>query len=75
MLEEEAPAPISKSATGGILAESLPSSAQHAESEVVDAPEVEVPDPEVMARADSGHKAKTTMPRIAAGGRCRPKWP
>jgi len=26
------------------------------------------PDPEVVERADSGHQAKTTMPRIAAGG-------
>jgi DNA segregation ATPase FtsK/SpoIIIE, S-DNA-T family len=41
-------------ATGGILAESL------AGAEVA-------PDPEVTQRADSDHKAKTTMPRIAGG--------
>jgi S-DNA-T family DNA segregation ATPase FtsK/SpoIIIE len=41
-------------ATGGILAESLPG---------VDA----AVDPEVTHRADSDHKAKTTMPRIAGG--------
>ncbi|HET6176414.1 MAG TPA: DNA translocase FtsK [Candidatus Sulfotelmatobacter sp.] len=54
MLEEEAPK--SAPATGGILAESLAPAAS---------PES---DPEVTERADSGHKAKTTMPRIAAGG-------
>jgi S-DNA-T family DNA segregation ATPase FtsK/SpoIIIE len=42
-------------ATGGILPESLTT---------VEA----VVDPEVTQRADSDHKAKTTMPRIAAGG-------
>jgi DNA segregation ATPase FtsK/SpoIIIE, S-DNA-T family len=41
--------------TGGILPDSL--------AEVEDAV-----DPEVMQRGDSDHKAKTTMPRIAAGG-------
>jgi S-DNA-T family DNA segregation ATPase FtsK/SpoIIIE len=58
MMEEEAPKPA---ATGGILAESL--------AEVsADAPaDPEVVDVEVMQRADSGHKAKTTMPRIAGG--------
>jgi S-DNA-T family DNA segregation ATPase FtsK/SpoIIIE len=40
--------------TGGILRESL------VEAE-------DVPDPEVTQRADSDHKAKTTMPRIAGG--------
>jgi S-DNA-T family DNA segregation ATPase FtsK/SpoIIIE len=41
-------------ATGGILPESVPG--------------IEDPgDPEVMQRADSDHKAKTTMPRIAGG--------
>ncbi len=39
-------------ATGGILAESLPEP---------------TPDPEVTQRADSDHKAKTTLPRIAGG--------
>jgi S-DNA-T family DNA segregation ATPase FtsK/SpoIIIE len=39
-------------ATGGILAESLPQGAA---------------DPEVTQRADSDHKAKTTMPKIAGG--------
>jgi S-DNA-T family DNA segregation ATPase FtsK/SpoIIIE len=48
----------SSTATGGILAESLTPTA-------TSEPTV---DPEVTARADSGHKAKTTMPRIAAGG-------
>jgi len=54
MLEEEAPKP----ATGGILAEPL---AMEAAAELAT-------DPEVTERADSGNKAKTTMPRIAAGG-------
>jgi S-DNA-T family DNA segregation ATPase FtsK/SpoIIIE len=56
MMEEEAPKSEPKSAaTGGILAEPLP------------AP-VSAADPEVTERGDSGNKAKTTMPRIAAGG-------
>ena len=56
MMEEEAPKPASKSAaTGGILAEPLPQT-------------VSAADPEVTERGDSGNKAKTTMPRIAAGG-------
>jgi len=56
MMEEEAPQPPSKSAaTGGILAEPLPAPASAV-------------DPEVTERGDSGNKAKTTMPRIAAGG-------
>ena len=56
MAEEEAvqPAP----ATGGILPESL----------AMNTAEESTADPEVTERADSGHKAKTTMPRIAAGG-------
>jgi DNA segregation ATPase FtsK/SpoIIIE, S-DNA-T family len=44
-----------RAATGGILAEPITGT----ESSV---------DPEVTQRADSDHKAKTTMPRIAAGG-------
>src|SRR5579871_605453 len=52
-----ADAPV-RPATRGILAESL------SPEPAVDA---EVPDPEVTERADSGHKAKTTMPRIAGG--------
>jgi S-DNA-T family DNA segregation ATPase FtsK/SpoIIIE len=52
MLQEEAPKALA--ATGGILAEPL-------------AAEL-MADPEVTARGDSGNKAKTTMPRIAAGG-------
>ena len=56
--EEEAAQPQAKAATGGILAESLPPSA----------PSEPATDPEVTDRADSGQKAKTTMPRIAAGG-------
>ena len=59
MAEEEAPKtePKSAAATGGILAEPL---ATNATTE-------SVADPEVTERADSGNKAKTTMPRIAGG--------
>jgi DNA segregation ATPase FtsK/SpoIIIE, S-DNA-T family len=60
MLEEDAPRSETKSAIGGILAEPL------ATSEATESPAD--PEVEVTARADSGHKAKTTMPRIAAGG-------
>ena len=56
--EEAVRAPAAKSPTGGILREPLPSA--DAEEQAVD--------PEVTERADSGQKAKTTMPRIAAGG-------
>ena len=56
MLDEEAQAPA-RSTTGGILAETLPTSS-------VIAPVVV---PEVTERADSSNKAKTTMPRIAGG--------
>ncbi|MGZ5228330.1 MAG: DNA translocase FtsK 4TM domain-containing protein, partial [Burkholderiales bacterium] len=54
MAEEEAPRSVQ--ATGGILPEpqAMESSAEAA-------------DPEVTERADSSHKAKTTMPRIAGG--------
>ncbi len=52
MAEEETPG---KSSTGGILPESMPN-----------LPETAV-EPEVTDRADSGSKAKTTMPRIAGG--------
>ena len=55
LAEEEAAAPKAPPATGGILAEPL-------------APSEPAADPEVTERADSSHKAKTTMPRIAAGG-------
>ncbi len=59
MAEEEATkAPAAKSATGGILPDSLPPPSASVESGV---------DPEVTERADSGQKAKTTMPRIAGG--------
>ncbi len=58
MMEEEAPK--SAPSTGGILSDSLASVSSEAEAD----PEV---DPQVMARADSSHKAKTTMPRIAGG--------
>ncbi|HYM77814.1 MAG TPA: DNA translocase FtsK [Candidatus Dormibacteraeota bacterium] len=58
LAEEESTGAPAKSATGGILPESLPAS-DTAESAA---------DPEVTERADSSHKAKTTMPRIAAGG-------
>ena len=36
--------------------------------EVHEQPELETPAPEVTERADNGHKPKTTLPRIAAGG-------
>ena len=54
MAEEEVAKAPTKSTTGGILPESLP-------------PALDVADPEVTERADSGQKAKTTMPRIAGG--------
>ncbi len=55
MMEEEAPA--TKTAAGGILMEAItPQTTAEAEA-----------DPEVTERADSGNKAKTTMPRIAGG--------
>jgi S-DNA-T family DNA segregation ATPase FtsK/SpoIIIE len=57
MLAEEEPVKATaKAQTGGILPESLPPR------------EGEAADPEVTERGDSGQKAKTTMPRIAAGG-------
>ncbi len=58
--EENARKPAAQTApaSGGVLAEP-----------VATAPSTEAPaDPEVAERGDSGHKAKTTMPRIAAGG-------
>jgi S-DNA-T family DNA segregation ATPase FtsK/SpoIIIE len=55
MAEEEAPK--SAQSIGGILPEPLTMNAVEASA-----------DPEVSERGDSGHKAKTTMPRIAAGG-------
>jgi len=54
LAEEEAVKTTAKSVTGGIL-EEPPSSQEITE------------DPEVTERADSGPKAKTTMPRIAGG--------
>src|SRR5438132_4022386 len=36
--------------------------------EVQEQPQPEAPSPEVTERADNGHKPKTTLPRIAAGG-------
>jgi DNA segregation ATPase FtsK/SpoIIIE, S-DNA-T family len=58
MMEDEAPKSEAKSAAamGGILAEPLAANASSAAT-----------DPEVTERADSGNKAKTTMPRIAGG--------
>src|SRR5207237_3310945 len=53
MAEERGQQPAAP--TGGILPESL------AAEDATDG------DPEVTERADSGHKAKTTMPRIAGG--------
>jgi S-DNA-T family DNA segregation ATPase FtsK/SpoIIIE len=58
----EEDAPKSAPATGGILSDPL---ALDASTE--SAADPEVADVEVMQRADSGHKAKTTMPRIAGG--------
>ncbi len=54
MLEPEPPEEATSPATGGILAESLAGAASAV-------------DPEVTQRADSAHKPKTTMPRIAGG--------
>jgi S-DNA-T family DNA segregation ATPase FtsK/SpoIIIE len=54
MLEPESSEDATPPATGGILAESLATSATAV-------------DPEVTERADSDHKPKTTMPRIAGG--------
>jgi len=59
--EEEAARAPAKVATGGILAESLPATAEETAA-----------DPEVTERADSGQKAKTTMPRIAGGYKLPP---
>jgi S-DNA-T family DNA segregation ATPase FtsK/SpoIIIE len=57
MLAEEEPVKaMAKAQTGGILPESFSSH------------DGEAADPEVTERGDSGLKAKTTMPRIAAGG-------
>jgi DNA segregation ATPase FtsK/SpoIIIE, S-DNA-T family len=55
---------VAKSAVGGILADSL-----EAEDSGNAAP---VADPEVMQRADSSNKAKTTLPRIAGGYKLPP---
>jgi S-DNA-T family DNA segregation ATPase FtsK/SpoIIIE len=60
MAEEEAAA--KPAVTGGILAEPLPATAS---SETT-------AEPEVTERGDSGHKAKTTMPRIAGGYKLPP---
>jgi S-DNA-T family DNA segregation ATPase FtsK/SpoIIIE len=59
MMEEDAPKADVKSApaTGGILADPLATAASIGSTA----------DPEVTERADSGNKAKTTMPRIAGG--------
>ncbi|HUD66786.1 MAG TPA: DNA translocase FtsK [Candidatus Sulfotelmatobacter sp.] len=58
MMAEEPPKPATQAAAGEVLAE-LSAAGPSAEA---------APDPEVAERGDSGHKAKTTMPRIAAGG-------
>jgi S-DNA-T family DNA segregation ATPase FtsK/SpoIIIE len=57
MSEERAGDAPPAQTSGGILAESLPA------GDSANAPA----DPAVAERADSGHKAKTTMPRIAGG--------
>ncbi|HTC47464.1 MAG TPA: DNA translocase FtsK [Candidatus Aquilonibacter sp.] len=54
MIEDESGQTPAGAPTGGILLESMPS----VEAQI---------DPEVTQRADSDHKAKTTMPRIAGG--------
>jgi S-DNA-T family DNA segregation ATPase FtsK/SpoIIIE len=56
MAEERGGEAVPSQANGGILAESLPTDDSANAS-----------DPEVAERGDSGHKAKTTMPRIAGG--------
>jgi S-DNA-T family DNA segregation ATPase FtsK/SpoIIIE len=64
MLEDDTPKAVA--ATGGILAEPLGAdSGRDSAAEAIAEPEVAAP--EVTERADSGHKAKTTMPRIAGG--------
>ncbi|MGO9084471.1 MAG: DNA translocase FtsK [Candidatus Sulfotelmatobacter sp.] len=62
LAEENGSRAAARPASGGILAESLASDSS-AESAAGPA----VADPEVNDRADSGHKPKTTMPRIAGG--------
>jgi S-DNA-T family DNA segregation ATPase FtsK/SpoIIIE len=57
MAEERGGEAVASQANGGILAESLPT------GDSANA----VEDPKVAERGDSGHKAKTTMPRIAGG--------
>jgi len=59
MAEEEAPGSETRSAqaVGGILPDPL----------AMNVAEESAADPEVTERADSSHKAKTTMPRIAGG--------
>jgi S-DNA-T family DNA segregation ATPase FtsK/SpoIIIE len=54
MIEDESGQTSAGASTGGILPESMPSVGAQV-------------DPEVTQRADSDHKAKTTMPRIAGG--------
>jgi DNA segregation ATPase FtsK/SpoIIIE, S-DNA-T family len=54
--EEEAPRAAASAGTGGILPESL-----------AEVSEARRPEPQVAERADSGHTAKTTMPRLAGG--------
>src|SRR5438309_3957538 len=60
MAEEETPKSTANTSvpTGGILPESLAMNAASSDPAA---------DPEVTERADSGHKAKTSMPRIAGG--------
>jgi len=58
LVEEQAAKAPSKVPSGGILGDPIPP------ADV----EEETADPQVTERADSGQKAKTTMPRITAGG-------
>jgi S-DNA-T family DNA segregation ATPase FtsK/SpoIIIE len=70
MLEEDTPKSEirSASATGGILAEAVAIDHRQTNDEATET----LADPEVTARADSGNKAKTTMPRIAGGYKLPP---
>jgi DNA segregation ATPase FtsK/SpoIIIE, S-DNA-T family len=63
MLEEEAPA-----ATRGVLHDPEPASRKDASNPHAVGDDLQIPEPEVTERADSEHKPKTTMPKIAAGG-------
>jgi S-DNA-T family DNA segregation ATPase FtsK/SpoIIIE len=71
MQVEEESAPAAKASTGGILAESLPGPVL-VPSPASSSANQSLADPEIADRADSGRKAKTTMPRIAGGYKLPP---